>query len=243
MDTFWYFYYICSFTFAGVCSSTVRRAITNVRAALARTQWCKWVWAPKSLPILMQVFGVSASQYGGPGPGQMYAIGPPPLPPPIPHRRSPINYFILPVFIIQCIGIACLVCLWGYLRYVLIFLSIFTISKIDFFYRFSDLFPYRKREFWCNDPELMYRNLAPDKFMYMSDDMLYSISLLIPPFVVGQIIIGFFIDFIQQIIVGEICFWLFSTKPRKTVYSNCRECTVHLFTRRVLRFLGNDYLS
>jgi hypothetical protein len=61
------------------------------------------------------------------------------------------------------------------------FLAIF---KYRFSYRFSDLFPYRKREFWCNDPELMYRNLAPDKFMYMSDDMLYSISLLVPPFVV-----------------------------------------------------------
>jgi hypothetical protein len=79
------------------------------------------------------VFGVSASQYGGPGPGQMYAIGPPPLPPPMPRRRSPINYFILPVFIIQCIGIACLVCLWGYLRYVfdLLFGQFLPLKKLN----------------------------------------------------------------------------------------------------------------
>lgn len=33
-------------------------------------------------------------------------------------------------------------------------------------------------------------------------------------------------------------FWLFSTKPRKTVYANCGECRVHLFTRRLFRFVS-----
>ncbi|VDM48187.1 unnamed protein product [Toxocara canis] len=33
-------------------------------------------------------------------------------------------------------------------------------------------------------------------------------------------------------------FWLFSTKPRKTVYANCGECKVHLFTRRAVRFIA-----
>uniref|UniRef100_A0A914X3W2 Phosphatidic acid phosphatase type 2/haloperoxidase domain-containing protein n=1 Tax=Plectus sambesii TaxID=2011161 RepID=A0A914X3W2_9BILA len=41
-----------------------------------------------------------------------------------------------------------------------------------------------------------------------------------------------------EIIIGEVMFWLFSTKPRKTVYANCKECKVHLFTRRVLRFIS-----
>ncbi|VDN31148.1 unnamed protein product [Cylicostephanus goldi] len=38
--------------------------------------------------------------------------------------------------------------------------------------------------------------------------------------------------------IGEVMFWLFSTKPRKTVYANCGECKVHLFTRRLLRFIA-----
>ncbi|VDK17991.1 unnamed protein product [Anisakis simplex] len=33
-------------------------------------------------------------------------------------------------------------------------------------------------------------------------------------------------------------FWLFSTRPRKTVYANCGECKIHLFTRRVIRFIA-----
>lgn len=38
-------------------------------------------------------------------------------------------------------------------------------------------------------------------------------------------------------------FWLFSTKPRKTVYANCRECKVHLFTRRLFRFVSKSHLG
>lgn len=37
-------------------------------------------------------------------------------------------------------------------------------------------------------------------------------------------------------------FWLFSTKPRKTVYANCLECKVHLFTRRLFRFVSKFHV-
>lgn len=43
-----------------------------------------------------------------------------------------------------------------------------------------------------------------------------------------------------QMLIGEVMFWLFSSRPRKTVYANCGECKVHLFTRRLLRFIGGS---
>jgi len=43
-----------------------------------------------------------------------------------------------------------------------------------------------------------------------------------------------------KIFGGEVMFWLFSTRPRKTVYANCYECKVHLFTRRLFRFVSES---
>lgn len=41
--------------------------------------------------------------------------------------------------------------------------------------------------------------------------------------------------------IGEVMFWLFSSKPRKTVYATCGECPVHLFTRRLFRFISESW--
>jgi hypothetical protein len=49
---------------------------------------------------------------------------------------------------------------------------------------FEPLFPYRKREFSCNDATLMFRNLTPDQYTYLSDNLLYVICFLLPPLVV-----------------------------------------------------------
>ncbi|KRY12662.1 Lipid phosphate phosphatase-related protein type 4 [Trichinella patagoniensis] len=119
---------------------------------------------------------LSASQYGAPM-----------------NQQTPrVNYFIIPIFVLEIIGLACLWALFYYLR--------------------------------CNDATLAMPNLNPNQFLlYVSYDALYCVSFIIPPFV---------------ILLGELMFWLFSTKPRKVVHANCREFTVHLFTRRLLRFIS-----
>ncbi|KRY74137.1 Lipid phosphate phosphatase-related protein type 4 [Trichinella pseudospiralis] len=109
------------------------------------------------------------------------------------NQQTPrVNYFIIPIFVLEIIGLACLWALFYYLR--------------------------------CNDATLAMPNLNPNQFLlYVSYDALYCVSFIIPPFV---------------ILLGELMFWLFSTKPRKVVHANCREFTVHLFTRRLLRFIS-----
>ncbi|KRX67217.1 Lipid phosphate phosphatase-related protein type 4, partial [Trichinella sp. T9] len=132
---------------------------------------------------------LSASQYGAPM-----------------NQQTPrVNYFIIPIFVLEIIGLACLWALFYYLR-------------------FTSVFPYHERVFSCNDATLAMPNLNPNQFLlYVSYDALYCVSFIIPPFV---------------ILLGELMFWLFSTKPRKVVHANCREFTVHLFTRRLLRFIS-----
>ncbi|KAI6180254.1 AcidPPc domain-containing protein [Aphelenchoides besseyi] len=138
----------------------------------------------------------SASQYGN---------GPVVVPAPAPPPRYAINYFVLPTFIIHIVGLACLWALWYYLR-------------------FTTVFPYHHRVFYCRDIHLYKPNFKPEDFeVYVSYTLLYILGFCLPPLV---------------IFIGEIMFWLFSTKPRKTVYATCGECPVHLFTRRLFRFIS-----
>uniref|UniRef100_A0AC35U745 AcidPPc domain-containing protein n=1 Tax=Rhabditophanes sp. KR3021 TaxID=114890 RepID=A0AC35U745_9BILA len=127
--------------------------------------------------------------------------GGPPRPPP----RYMINYFAFPTFIVSIITLACLWALWYYLR-------------------FTDVFPYHHRVFYCQDIHLIKPNFKPEDFnVYVSYPLLYVLGFCLPPLV---------------ILIGEVMFWLFSSKPRKTVYANWGSCKVHLFTRRLFRFIG-----
>lgn len=90
-------------------------------------------------------------------------------------------------------------------------------------FRFTSVFPYHHRVFYCRDVHLYKPNFVPEDFnVYVSYPLLYTLAFTIPPLV---------------ILIGEVMFWLFSTKPRKIVYANCGECPVHLFTRRLFRFV------
>ncbi|KAI6242502.1 AcidPPc domain-containing protein [Aphelenchoides fujianensis] len=89
---------------------------------------------------------------------------------------------------------------------------------------FTTVFPYHHRVFYCRDIHLYKPNFKPEDFeVYVSYTLLYILGFLLPPLV---------------IFIGEVMFWLFSTKPRKTVYATCGECPVHLFTRRLFRFIS-----
>ncbi|VDO65336.1 unnamed protein product, partial [Haemonchus placei] len=89
---------------------------------------------------------------------------------------------------------------------------------------FTTVFPFHHRVFYCRDVHLYKPNYVPEDFnVYVSYPLLYTLGFVLPPLVM---------------FIGEVMFWLFSTKPRKTVYANCGECKVHLFTRRLLRFIA-----
>ncbi|VDD88376.1 unnamed protein product [Enterobius vermicularis] len=93
-----------------------------------------------------------------------------------------------------------------------------------YYMSFTSVFPYHHRVFYCRDIHLYKPNFRPEDFeVYVSYALLYTLGFALPPVV---------------IFIGEVMFWLFSTKPRKTVYANCGECKVHLFTRRLVRFIG-----
>lgn len=99
----------------------------------------------------------SASQYGG-----QPVIVPAPPPPP----RYAINYFVLPTFIIHIVGLACLWALWYYLR-------------------FTTVFPYHHRVFYCRDIHLYKPNFKPEDFeVYVSYTLLYILGFCLPPLVV-----------------------------------------------------------
>uniref|UniRef100_A0A7E4VAP0 AcidPPc domain-containing protein n=1 Tax=Panagrellus redivivus TaxID=6233 RepID=A0A7E4VAP0_PANRE len=122
----------------------------------------------------------------------------------VPNRYS-INFFVLPTFILHIVGLACLWALWYYMR-------------------FTTLFPYHQRVFYCRDIELYKPNFRPEDFnVHVPDALMYVLCFVLPPFV---------------IFVGEVMFWLFSSKPRKAIYATCGECKVHLFTRRLFRFVS-----
>nr|CAD2196703.1 unnamed protein product [Meloidogyne enterolobii] len=79
-----------------------------------------------------------------------------------------------------------------------------------YYLRLTNVFPYHHRVFYCRD-------------VYVSYPLLYLLAFLIPPIV---------------ILIGELMFWLFSTKPRKIVYATCGECKIALITRRIFRFIS-----
>lgn len=93
-----------------------------------------------------------------------------------------------------------------------------------YYMSFTTVFPYHHRVFQCRDVYLYRPDFRPEDFnVYVSYALLYALGFTLPPLV---------------IFIGEVMFWLFSTKPRKTVYAGCGECKIHLFTRRLIRFIG-----
>uniref|UniRef100_A0A0K0CXX1 Uncharacterized protein n=1 Tax=Angiostrongylus cantonensis TaxID=6313 RepID=A0A0K0CXX1_ANGCA len=80
--------------------------------------------------------------------------------------RPMVNYFILPSFILHVVGLACLWALWYYLR-------------------FTTVFPFHHRVFYCRDVDLYKPNYVPEDFnVYVSDTLLYSLGFTLPPLVV-----------------------------------------------------------
>ncbi|KAK6013959.1 hypothetical protein OSTOST_20699, partial [Ostertagia ostertagi] len=81
--------------------------------------------------------------------------------------RPLVNYFILPTFILHVVGLACLWALWYYLR-------------------FTTVFPFHHRVFYCRDVHLYKPNYVPEDFnVYVSYPLLYCLGFILPPLVVS----------------------------------------------------------
>lgn len=81
-------------------------------------------------------------------------------------NRYAINYFLLPNLIIHIVGLATLGTLWYYLR-------------------FTTVFPYHHRVFYCKDMLLYKPNFKAEDFeVYVSYTLLYILAFSIPPIVV-----------------------------------------------------------
>ncbi|MFH4978464.1 hypothetical protein AB6A40_005173 [Gnathostoma spinigerum] len=108
--------------------------------------------------------------------------------------------------------------------FILSLIGLACLFTLWYYLSFTSLFPFHHRVFYCRDINLYYPNFRPEDFqVYISYALLYALCFLLPVLV---------------IIIGEVLFWLFSTKPRKTVYASCGECPIHLFSRRLMRFIG-----
>ncbi|KAL3869610.1 hypothetical protein ACJMK2_042277 [Sinanodonta woodiana] len=112
--------------------------------------------------------------------------------------------------------------------FVLELLILAAVIVLEYFLRWSTLFPVRKQNFSCVDPELSYSKDDPSFSTFafsnsVPDDTIYALTFCVPPFV---------------IIVGEIGVWSFSDEEQKAINIGCRACAIPQVVRRLFRFIA-----
>lgn len=131
------------------------------------------------------------------------------------RRPKRVNYFILPVFILEvrtCYSLlddnlmltmlsrkcmmaneksGVLLC-WPPLSLSLMVMvqvvALACLWALFYYLRFETVFPYHQRVFDCRDPTLAYPNLTPADVIwkvYVSENLLYCLCFILPPFVVS----------------------------------------------------------
>lgn len=124
-------------------------------------------------------------------------------------RRSRPNVLIVITFVLE-----------------LIILGI--IATLAYFLRWTNVFPMRRSNFSCLDPELSH-SAKESPFLdfafqaEVSDEAIYSLSVCVPPFV---------------ILISEIGMWAFGTEPQRSISILCGACRVPQIIRRIFRFIG-----
>ncbi|XP_064605765.1 phospholipid phosphatase-related protein type 5-like, partial [Liolophura sinensis] len=103
----------------------------------------------------------------------------------------------------------------------------FTIS-VDFSCRWTDIFPMRKQNFSCVDPQISQSSSSDflSEFAFRAHvpiEAIYALSICVPPFVIS---------------IGEIGVWAFSSDPQKVVRALCKQCQIPQVIRRLVRFIG-----
>lgn len=99
---------------------------------------------------------------------------------------------------------------------------------LAYFLRWTSIFPIRKVDFNCNDPNIAYstkHSTFSDFALDASvpDVVVYALSFCVPPFV---------------ICVGEIGVWAFTSEKQKSVTLLCRGCNIPQVVRRLIRFIS-----
>nr|KAG5698317.1 hypothetical protein BaRGS_017019 [Batillaria attramentaria] len=109
------------------------------------------------------------------------------------------------------------------------FLLLVFVIVIEYFLRWTDVFPLRRQNFTCNDVDISCssrdKELMAD-FAFdadVPDEAIYALSFCVPPFVV---------------LIGEIGLCTFSEGQQKSIRLMNKHCSVPQVIRRMLRFLG-----
>ncbi|XP_046331540.1 phospholipid phosphatase-related protein type 5-like [Haliotis rufescens] len=113
--------------------------------------------------------------------------------------------------------------------FVLELLILTFVIVLEYFLRWTDIFPLRRQNFSCTDPEISCskeaRALMAD-FAFnaqVPNEAVYALSFCVPPFVV---------------LIGEIGMYTFSSEPQKPVRLLSKHCSMPQVCRRLLRFIG-----
>ncbi|CAH1773583.1 unnamed protein product [Owenia fusiformis] len=112
--------------------------------------------------------------------------------------------------------------------FVLEFLILLFVIVLEYFLRFTDVFPVRKVNFNCSDESISFSSAdsSYDDFAFNANipsSVVMTLSFCVPPVV---------------IIIGELSVWAFNSQHQKGVNIICNHCTLPQLVRRLLRFIG-----
>ncbi|KAK6179401.1 hypothetical protein SNE40_011770 [Patella caerulea] len=108
-------------------------------------------------------------------------------------------------------------------------LLVTSVIVLEYFLRWTEVFPLRRAVFSCTDPSIgcttKDAELLSD-FAFSArvpSEVIYALSFSIPPFI---------------IFIGEIGLYTFTTEPQKTIRIISKQCVIPQVVRRLIRFIG-----
>ncbi|XP_076340882.1 phospholipid phosphatase-related protein type 1-like isoform X1 [Tachypleus tridentatus] len=124
-----------------------------------------------------------------------------------------VNLNIIPVFILEVLVLG-------------------GIAALAYFLRFEPSFPVLLRGFVCNDETIIYPKSVLSQnstvTLEISPTLLYAVSLALP---------------VTLLLLGELGYFIFSSKIRKVVRPGCVGCKMHMVFRRLIRFNGTFFFG
>ncbi|ESP01242.1 hypothetical protein LOTGIDRAFT_157415 [Lottia gigantea] len=109
------------------------------------------------------------------------------------------------------------------------FIVLSTIILLEYFLRWTEVFPIRKASFSCYDPDLSCTSKDAEllsEFAFSAvvpPEAVYALSFSIPPFI---------------ILIGEIGFYTFTDEAQRTINIIKDQCSIPQLLRRLFRFIG-----
>lgn len=114
------------------------------------------------------------------------------------------------------------------ITFILELLILAGVIVLEYFLRWTKVFPIRKVNFTCTSPEISYSEDDPSFSTFafnavVPTEVVYSLSLCVPPFVM---------------LIGEVAVWAFTEDNQKSIRVCCQPCNVPQVLRRLFRFVG-----